>query len=213
MQPQLEAGPAGVTVSGYGEAAAEPDVLRVVLTVGCEGADVSAAMNDAAHRTEAVTSALRDLGVEDRDLRTSGVEVRQRHNRQGVAAGYRARHSLTVTCRDVALGGRLLGVAGEAAGNALAVDHVGLDLEDSTAVLARAREVAFADARSRAGQYAVLADRPLGEVQQVWEGTSAGPPAPRGGMVMMAAAESGDIGVEAGETVRRVTVTVTWGWA
>lgn len=213
MQPQLEPGATGVTVSGYGEAAAEPDVLRVVLGVGCDGADVSSAMRDAADRTQAVTSALRELGVADRDLRTSGVEVRQRHNRQGAAVGYRARHTMTVTCRDVGLGGRLLGVAGEAGGDALAIDHVGLDLEDSAPVLARARQGAFEDARSRAEQYAGLAGRSLGQVQQVWEGTSAGPPAPRGDRLMMAAAEPGEIGVEAGETVRRVTVTVTWGWA
>lgn len=212
MQPELDTGAAGVTVSGHGEAAAHPDVLRVVLSVGCDGADVSTAMRDAAQRSEAVTAALRELGVENQDLRTSGVDVRQRHNRQGVAAGYQAKHTLAVTCRDTALGGRLLTAAGEAAGNALAVDQVRLDIDDSSAVLEQARQAAFEDARARAGQYAVLADRPLGQVQQIWEGTSPGPQAPRGGMVMMAA-ESGDIGVETGETVRQVSVTVTWGWA
>lgn len=199
-------------MTGYGEATTTPDVLRVVLTVGCHGEDVSTAMHDAAVRTEAVTTALRELGLGDRDLRTSGVGVRQRHSRQGAAAGYRASHTLTVTCRDVSQGGRLLSAAGAAAGNDLSVDHVGLDVADRGPVLERAREAAFHDARSRAQQYAVLAGRELGEVRQVDETTSAAPPTPRGGMQMMAA-ESGDIGVESGESTVGATVTVTWGWA
>lgn len=213
MQPDVDA-PIGVRVTGYGEASASPDVLRVVLTISCDGADVSSAMSDAAQRTDAVTTALRELDVTDRDLRTEGVDVHRRHNRGGAVAGYRAQHTLAVTCRDVDRAGRLLAAAGDAAGNDLSIDHVGLDIEDRTTVLQQARQAAFEDARGRAERYAVLAGRELGEVQTVVEGTSAGPPAPRGGIRMMAAAaESAELGVEGGDSTLGATVTVTWSWA
>lgn len=212
MQADLDA-PPGVRVTGYGEAAASPDVLRLVLTIGCDGADVSTAMRDAANRTDAVTTALRGLGLHDRDLRTVGLNVHRRHNRGGVVAGYRALHTLAVTCHEVDRAGALLAAAGDAAGNDLAIDHVGLEIEDRSAVLQQARQAAFEDARLRAAAYAVLAGRELGAVQTVVEGTSAGPPAPRGGMQMMAATESADLRVEGGESSLSAAVTVTWGWA
>ncbi|MDP9443259.1 MAG: SIMPL domain-containing protein, partial [Actinomycetota bacterium] len=73
----------GVTVTGVGEAAATPDVLRVRMTVGCLAGDVSAAMAAAVRRSEAVTSALRSqpLGLADRDIRTAGFDVHRAERR------------------------------------------------------------------------------------------------------------------------------------
>lgn len=200
-------------MTGYGEAAASPDVLRIVLTIGCDGADVSTAMRDAAERTDAVVTALRGLGVDGRDRQTAGIDVHRRHSRGQPVAGYRAQHTLVVTCRDVDRAGRLLTAAGDAAGDDLTVDRVGLGIEDRAAVLHQARQAAFADARDRAEQYAVLAGRELGEVQTVVEDTSAGQSAPRGGIQMMAAELSPDLDVEVGHSTLGATVDVTWSWA
>jgi uncharacterized protein YggE len=202
----------GITVTGYGEASAPPDVLRARFAVGCGDVSVSRAMQAVAERTAAVTAALREVGVADADLQTSSVAVHQRHNRDGAPIGYRAVHSITATCRDAGRAGRLLSAAGDAGGNDLSIDHVGLDLDAREPVLAKAREAAFEDARRRAEHYAVLAGRRLGAVVVVHEGPVAGPPEPRHGVRLMAA-ESADLGIEAGENTVRTSVTVSWSWA
>lgn len=203
----------GITVTGYGEASAPPDVFHARLTINCDGTDVSTAMRDAAERTAAVTSALRTLGLADRELRTTGLAVRPRHNRDGAHVGYTASHRLTATCHDVELGGRLLATASEAAGNQLGVDHIGLEVDDQQPVLRQAREKAFMDARTRAGEYAALAGRELGPVELVQEGIVA-PPVPFAGVRTLQQADyGGELGIEAGENTVNASVTVTWSWA
>ena len=59
--------------------------------------------------------------------------------------GYTAYQSLSVTVRDPDLVGSLVEAFAGAAGNALTIDHIGLELSDPAPLLARAREAAFAD--------------------------------------------------------------------
>ena len=62
-------------VTGVGSASAVPDVVRLDVSVRCEGADVSAALTDASGRAEALADAARDHGVGAGDLQTSGAGV------------------------------------------------------------------------------------------------------------------------------------------
>lgn len=202
---------AGVTVTGYGKAAAPPDVLRAHFTVHGDAADVSSAIGLAADRESAVATALREFGIPDRDLQTAGMAVHPRHNQSGVVIGYRATHTLTVSCRDVSQGGALLSSATRAGGNDISVDHVGLDIDDPAALQAQAREAAFADARARAEQFAALAGHALGPVNSVFEGQPGQQPFPRAAGMAMAEMASAPR-VEAGENTVHAQVTVTWSW-
>jgi uncharacterized protein YggE len=197
-------------VTGSGSASAAPDVVRIRAGVRCDADDVSGALGDVAVRAAALASAARDYGVLPADLRTTGTGVHPRHDREGnTVVGYTAYQSLSVTVRDPALVGSLVDAFAGAAGNALTIEHIGLELSDPQPLLARAREAAFADALRKAEQYAALAGRELGKVVRLRD-VVAGEAQPR--YALMAAGRSADLGVELGENTVTATVAVRWEW-
>ncbi|MEO5609808.1 MAG: SIMPL domain-containing protein, partial [Ornithinibacter sp.] len=122
--------------------------------------------------------------------------------------GYAAYQNLSVTVRDADLVGTLVDAFSGVAGNALTIDHIGLDVADPEPLLARARGAAFADAHSKAQQYAALAGRELGKVRELRDVVQDGPQ-PR--MAMMAS-RAADTSVELGEHTVTATVVVRWDW-
>src|SRR5690348_3238611 len=196
-----------IEVTGSGRATAAPDVVRIGAGVRCEAAEVSAALADASARSAALAQAARDHGVEDRDLRTTSSGVQPRWDRDGSAVvGYTAQQGLAVTVRDPDLVAALVDAFAGAAGNALTIDSVGLDLADPAPLLAAAREAAFADARAKAEQYAALAGRGLGKVVRVVDVVDGGAQ-PRFARM---AAGAGASSLELGENTVTATVAVRW---
>jgi uncharacterized protein len=157
-----------IEVTGSGRAGAVPDVVRLQAGVRCDAEDVSSALMDAGSRAAALAQAARDHGVTGADLRTTATGVHRRHDREGAAVVcYTAYQNLSVTVRDPALVGSLVEAFAGAAGNALTIDHIALEVADPATLLARAREAAFADARVKAEQYAALSGRVLGKVERL----------------------------------------------
>jgi uncharacterized protein YggE len=198
-----------IELSGTGSASAVPDVVRIHAGVRCEGDTVSAALADAGERAGAIAQAARDHGVEDRDLRTTGTGVHPRQDRDGTRlVGFTAYHSLVLPARETSRVNSLVDAFAGAAGDALTIDHIGLDIGEPEPVLARAREAAFADARGKAEQYAALAGRRLGKVQRLRDVVPGGPQ-PR--YELMAASKAA--GLELGENTVTATVAVRWEWS
>ena len=198
-----------VTVTGTGRANVAPDVVRLDLRVGHDAPDVAAALSGASAGITAVAAVVREQGVADADLRTLDASVNQRWDNTGVAVGFTAQQRLAVTVRELAAVGRILESAAAAIGNALLVDQVRLDISDRSLGLREARDAAFADARSKAEQYAALAGASLGAVLGVAEGGAA----PVGGgfkLAAMARDMAGGMPVEGGDLELSASVTVTW---
>jgi uncharacterized protein YggE len=204
----------GITVTGAGSAAAPADLLRVSLGVGHEAGDVAAAVEHVGVKTAAVTAALRAQGVEEGDIRTTGVQVFPAYAIEPARVEtYRASHSISVAIKDLDGFGRLLTAAVDAAGNDLTVDHVGFDVADKTGLVVQAREAAFEDARDRAEHLARLAGRALGRLESVEESPLHGPvglPIARASKVSLAPF---DFGVEPGRQTVEVALTIRWSWA
>ena len=198
-----------VTVTGTGRANVAPDVVRLDLRVGHDAPDVAAALSGASAGITAVAAVVREQGVADADLRTLDAGVNQRWDNTGVAVGFTAQQRLAVTVRELDAVGRILESAAAAIGNALLVDQVRLDISDRSLGLREARDAAFADARSKAEQYAALAAASLGSVLGVAEGGAA----PVGGgfkLAAMARDMAGGMPVEGGDLELSASVTVTW---
>src|SRR6476469_9527191 len=158
-----------VTVTGTGRAAVSPDVVRLDLRVGQDAEDVAAALAGASEGITRVGAIVRGAGVADADIRTLDAMVSQRWDNTGTAVGFTAQQRLAVTVRRLESVGEILEAAAAAIGNALLVDQVRLDVSDRTDGLRRARDAAFADARAKAEQYAVLSGGRLGDVLGVAE--------------------------------------------
>jgi uncharacterized protein len=204
----------GITVTGTGQATAPADVLRLNLSVGHDAADVAAAVSQVAQRTDAVNAALRAQGVAAADIYTSSVNVYPQYADSMAVAGYRATHSLIVTTKDLTGFGRLLNAAVDAVGNDLGLDHLQFDVEDKRALMDRARELAFAQARTKADQLATLAGQSIGSIAAVAETYGHTP------IREMAARahKAGDgfapeLSVTPGEQTVEISLEVRWSWA
>jgi uncharacterized protein YggE len=202
-----------VQVLGIGTATATPDVVRVSLGLRCEADAVSAALGQAAEAVRAVSSAARANGLVDADIASTSASVQPRWDRNGSrVTGYTAHHRLTLRVRRLAEVNDLIDAVAAAAGNALVIDGIALDLDDRKPLEEQARAAAFADAEARARHYALLAGRSLGPVRSVVEepGQLPGLPGPRPMAMARVAADTAGMPVEAGEHTVTVSVQVSW---
>ena len=201
-----------VTVTGCGTAEAAPDLLTLSIGVECRRNTAGDAYAAAGAASAAVTGALSGRGVQSRDIRTSGLNVRAdvvwQEGRGQQVTGYIASSTLSVRLRDLAAGSAVIAAAVEAGGNDVRLDGVQLGFADTAAILALARENAWADARTAAAQLAGLADAELGEVISVRQQPVPSAPVPVGGMQRAFAADS--VAVEAGDLSVSASVTVEW---
>jgi uncharacterized protein YggE len=176
-------------VAGKANVSGTPDTLRLDLSVVATAPSVSEALASANRSASAVQKSLLSNGVQKKDLRTSGLDIQPNYDypSSGVPRlkGYLVSQSVNAKLRNLGRAGDAIGKAVKAGGNALRVNGISLDLEDTGVLVSSARDKAFGDARAKAEQYAKAAGRSLGEVisiaEDVW------PPSP------IAMATSGDL--------------------
>jgi len=203
-----------IAMRGTGESTGVPDQLTFRLSVRGEADDVSTALDDAGASMRRVLSALRRAEVRPRDVQTTGLSVRHDYDysRWGptVLTGYVATQSVAVLVRDLRDSGAAITAATRAGGNAVRVSGVGLRIGERDGLLAEARDVAVAQARAKAEQYAAATGQTLGPVRSVREVRARGgaPVSLSYGRVVADAAAA--VPIRAGTEELRVTVAVVW---
>jgi len=174
------AGGPGITVGGRAKVAGTPDTLRLDLSVVATASSVSGALASANRSADAVQKSLLGNGVAKQDLQTSGLNIQPTYDytRSGTPrlTGYQVSESVSAKLRDLGRAGDAIGKAVSAGGNAVRVNEISLDLEDTSALVSRARDKAFADAKTKAEQYAKAAGRTLGAVVSIAEDVRAPSP-------------------------------------
>jgi hypothetical protein len=199
----------GIRVTGAGQASGPRD--ECVLTVGAEvrrpgAAAALAACTEVVRRMRAVFDA---AGLPESALATSSVSLNPVYDQYPTVAGFQAGLQLTATTEDLATVGGLLADLVTAGGDEARVHEVTFRHRDPAALVARAREAAWADALARASQLAALAGRELGEVVLIDE--AGAHPHPPGPLRAMAAADAGGgVPLDAGEGSVLVSLTVGW---
>jgi len=214
-QPSTIAGVGGpgITVGATADVAGTPDTLRLDLSVVVTGPTVSAALAKANSSADAVQRSLLGSGVARKDLQTSGLSITPTYvyPRGGSArlSGYQVSEGVSARLRDLGRAGDAVGNAVGAGGNAVRVNAISLDLEDTGVLVSRARDRAFADAKAKAEQYARAAGRSLGEVESIAENISQ--PTPVGISESRAAAKDlSSVPIQPGSQDVSVTVTVVF---
>jgi uncharacterized protein YggE len=202
----------GVVVAGLGKVSGTPDVLRVQLGVEVRRADVSAALKDANTVQSRVREALRGDGVDPKDMQTADVSLYPAYTNKGAPNGYTVNQSLIVKLRDLTHAGKAIGDAVVAGGNAARVQGVSFALEDNAALLEKARDAAYGEAKKKADRYAQLSGRSLGQVELISEEVPQDPqPMPYARSALSAGvAQSSDVPLDAGQSQVSVSVTVRW---
>lgn len=199
--PRPDAGT--VTVVGTGRAGSAPDTLVLDLRLEGRGATVAEALDDLTRASRACHDALADL-----PLRTHGLGVHPRHDHgTGDVVGHTAHQSMQVRTDDPAGAGQLVRRLSQVAGEALTVGGLRAEVSGTRELEGRARELAFADARARADQYAVLTDRAVVGARHVRELDGPDRPFP---LVETRAALAGGPVVDAADLEVTVSVEVVW---
>ncbi|MGW4768049.1 SIMPL domain-containing protein [Nocardia sp. NPDC004278] len=194
-----------VTVVGTGQVRGAPDTLNADLGVEVNADNVSAAIAGANEKSKAMTDAMVAAGLAREDVQTKDVSIQPQYGPDGhVISGYRATNSVHIVIRDLSKGSAILDAGTKAGGNETRMRGVSFAIEDNSKLVADARSRAFADAKSRADQYAVLAGMKLTDVITINEASSREDTNPKAGT-----AESFQL--EPGTQTVTFTVKVTWG--
>jgi uncharacterized protein len=220
----------GISVTGVGKASAAPDIARTSIGVEVRAADVQQATNDATARMNAVTQAIKQLGIADKDLRTHSFSIGFEQeptppptpvavatSTRGATAAttaaapaaeqpatprgyYRVSNMLEVTIRDLSSVGRVLQAATSAGANN--VWGINFEIENTDTLKVQARAQAVQRAQQAASELAQLAGVKLSKVVSISEGESGG----GGGPVLMSMrAANEEVPIERGE------ITVSYG--
>lgn len=168
-----------VTAEGVGEVTGTPDVLTVGLGVETRGASANEALDANNEKAAALIQTLKERGVADKDIQTSGLSIYPTYDDQGRRiTGYQVNNGVTAKLRDLAGAGALIDAAAASAGDAVRVNHLSFSIDDDSALLATARADAVRRARDQAEQMAQAAGVKLGRVRSISESSSTSPAPP-----------------------------------
>lgn len=165
-----------ISVAGSGSITVEPDTADISIGVQVNAATADEALSQANDAASKLIDAVKDAGVDDADIRTSGLSVYPNYADSSTIASYTASNSVTVTVRDIGRAGPVIDAAAAAAGGAITIGGISFYVDDVEAVLGAARDEAVANARARAGQYATAAGVEVGDVLSISETGMSMPP-------------------------------------
>ena len=205
-----------IIVTGEGEATVRPDMAIVSLSVMREAETARAALDANNEAMNAVISALKEAGVEDRDIQTSGLSIQPRWDyprredgsQEARLVAYQVTNSLTIRVRDLAGVGAVIDNSvslGVNQGGSISFTN-----QDPDAVIDQARRAAVEDATRRAHTLAEAANVELGAVLEITEQANMPQPIPLGARAMRMEAADASVPVEAGENAYSVNVTMTF---
>lgn len=215
-----------ITVEGNGEVNTVPDVARITFTVSESAASVKTAQDLATKKTDAALSAIKKLGVSDKDVKTLGYHVSPKYEYNQPCppgamcpamvsgtpriVGYDVSQTVEVKVRDTAKAGEVLASLGTEGVQNISGPEFTVDNEDQAK--AEARGKAIADARVKAKFLAKQLGVSLGSVVSYSE-NGGGYPQPMyasGKALTMDARIESTPTLPTGENKTSVTVSVTY---
>jgi uncharacterized protein len=206
----------GISVSGTGTVTVTPDIAILSMGVYSKETTVSAAQSIAAEAMNKVLAALRQNGLIEKDIKTTGYSIQPvtRYDNiryESVPDGYSVSNTVSAKIKTLDKVGAIIDAVAAAGGDATRIYGVTVTVEKPEGYYGEARGKAMADARSKAEQLASLAGVKLGSAVYITESTGYYYPTPS-----FAAKDAGGISapgstpISAGETEITLTVQVTY---
>jgi uncharacterized protein YggE len=158
-----------VIVSGSGAVSMVPDLVSFNLGVETAGTNIRAIVDENNAKVAKILAALKARGVKPAELQTSQFQL-EPYEVEETFAGYRVSNQIGVTREGIADAGELIGLAIDAGANEVRGPQ--FSIRNEKAVQDRCLGLAFADARGKALRLATLAERSLGKVLAVTDGSS-----------------------------------------
>jgi uncharacterized protein YggE len=171
-------GPPTVTVTGHGSVTLPPDTASILIGIDVTNKTLSEAQAAAADQMTAIITALKDAGVDEKDIQTVNYSVyvlRNYDNATGSPTeitGFQVTNQVNVIVRDVDQVGDLLDRVVEAGANN--IFGINFYVDDTSGPASQARTLAVENATEKARELAAAAGLKLGNVVSINE--SYGPP-------------------------------------
>ncbi len=217
-----------INVSGEGEVFAVPDIASFTFTVSADAKTVTAAQEEVTKKMDAILDAVKTLGVEEKDIKTTDYSVYPRYSytnptcgasfcppSRQVLDGYTASHNVTVKVRKTENAGEVLAAAGDR--GATGLSNISFTVDDPEQLTSEARAKAIENAREKAEMLSDELDVRLVRVISFYDSTDGGMPMPMYGegmsssrdmVVSTQAAKAPEL--PSGQNKVRVVVNVTY---
>ncbi|WP_425408077.1 SIMPL domain-containing protein [Hyphococcus sp.] len=207
-----EAAARTITVNGEGRASAAPDMAVITIGVRSEAVNAVEALRKNSADMNATIKKLKDLGVADRDIQTSGLSINPRYNygenrSDPEITGFVASNSVTVRLRDLDNAGGVIDQAVQSGANSLG--GVSFSFSDPDPLHEEARRDAVADARAKAELLTDAAGVQLGKLIRIQDGYVS-QPQPRPYAVRAEMAADSSVPMEAGESEITASVSLIY---
>lgn len=153
------------TVMGEGKVSISPDMAVVTVGVQTTGNTVKTTQDDLNRRINAVSEAVKKLGIADADIQTSNYSIYPNYDFQAPnqrITGYNASSNLIIKIKDLDKTNDVIDTA--TAQGANTVSGVTFDVENKEKAQNEARQQAVDDARKKAQEAARIAGFTLGKV-------------------------------------------------
>jgi len=201
-----------IVVTGEGEASVAPDMALLSLSVMREAASAREALDANNAAMTAVTDAIKQFGIADRDLQTAGLQIMPRYDytnkpdgsQEAKLVAYQVTNTLSVRVRDLVKTGEILDKA-----VSLGVNQGGnitFANDDPSDVITEARKKAVAEAAAKAATLAEAAGVKLGRVVEISDQSYAAQPMPIEAKAFDRVAAA--VPIQAGENSYRVQVNM-----
>ena len=204
-----------LTLSSSGEARTSPDQASISAGVTTEAATAGEALAQNRSRMNAVISAIRALGIAERDIQTSGLSLNPQYlhaERQAPRiTGYQVTNQATVNVRDLTRLGPVVDAVVRSGANQ--INGISFGLQNTDAASDEARRMAIRNLQRKAELYAQTTGYRIVRLVTLSEsgGYQPRPPMPMfRGREMAMAASADSTNIQPGEVEVRVDVTAVY---
>jgi uncharacterized protein YggE len=204
----------GIWVDGQGIVSATPDIVTLSLGVTAQSAKVADAQSQAADAMTKLMSVLTSNGIDPKDIQTQNYNIQQltrydNTTQLSVITGYQVSNMVSVKIRAVAKAGSIVDAVAAAGGDLTRINGVSFSVDQPVQYQVQARQLAMADAKSKADQLAKLAGMTLGRPTYISESIST-PPSPVYAAKALASGSASTTPINPGQTDITVSVQVAY---
>lgn len=140
-----------ITISGEGKIYAKPDIGLISLSVLSEATTVAAAQKDNTEKMNKILKAMKDLGIEEKDLKTTNYQIYPKYqyiSGKSIIIGYEVSQTLEVKIRNLDKVSVVLSKGTEQGANQ--IGGLTFTFDDPEGLKAEARSKAIKNAREKA---------------------------------------------------------------
>lgn len=175
-----------ISVVGEGNIYATADIATFSFAVSADAATVSEAQSQVTSKMDAILGSVKDLGIEEKDIKTSNYSVYPKYSYQSAVCtknycppgkqildGYTVSHDVTVKVRKTADAGKVLAAVGDK--GATNISGLSFTTDDPSALEDQARAKAIANAKEKAQILGKDLGVRIGKVVSFYDNTNQGP--------------------------------------